>query len=81
MSLQRQCVRARDTLSGSLCFAVYVIVIAFYRWLYGCVDGKPCWVLIEDTFKKAYFEDWQLVKDGTKLRPRRRRYAVNSFCC
>ena len=25
---------------------------------------KPCWVLIEDTFKKTYFEDRQLVKDG-----------------
>ena len=25
---------------------------------------KPCWVLIDDTFKKAYFEDWQLFKDG-----------------
>ena len=25
---------------------------------------KPCWVLIDDTFKKAYVEDWQLSKDG-----------------
>ena len=25
---------------------------------------RPCWVLIDDTSKKAYFEDWQLLKDG-----------------
>ena len=30
---------------------------------------KPCWVLIKDTFKKAYFEDWQLVKDGQNYDP------------
>ena len=25
---------------------------------------KPSWVLTDETFKKAYFEDWQLQKDG-----------------
>ena len=30
---------------------------------------KPCCVLIEDTFNKAYFEDWQLVKDGQNYDP------------
>ena len=30
---------------------------------------SPCWVLIEDTFKKSYFEDWQLVKDGQNYDP------------
>ena len=30
---------------------------------------KPCWVLIDDTFKKAYFEDWQLLKDEQNYNP------------
>ena len=34
----------------------------------GC-RWKPCWVLIDDTVKKAYFEDWQLLKDGQNYNP------------
>ena len=30
---------------------------------------KPCWVLIDDTFKKVYFEDWQLLKVGQNYNP------------
>ena len=30
---------------------------------------KPCWVHIDDTFKKAYFEDLQFSKDGQNFFP------------
>ena len=34
----------------------------FFRW-------QPCWILIGETFRKAYLEDWQLSKDGQNYNP------------
>ena len=30
---------------------------------------KPCWILIDDAFKKVYLEDWQLLKNGHYFNP------------
>ena len=55
----RQIMHVRTSFSGSPCLDLYIFVTAcsydgmVCRW-------NPCWVLIDDTFKKAYFEDWQL---------------------
>ena len=29
----------------------------------------PCWILNDDAFKKAYLEDWQLLKNGDNFNP------------
>ena len=60
----RQIMHARTTFCGSLCWDLYIFVTAEWvcRW-------KPCWALIDDTFRTAYKEDWQLLKDAQNYYP------------
>ena len=53
--------RARDTLSVSPCFVVYVIVISYYQWLNGCVPLRSQFLFAADSTKVRRSEN----NDGT----------------
>ena len=55
----RQIMHARISFSGSPCWDLYICVTACSMTECVC-RWKPCWVLIDNTLEKAYFEDWQL---------------------
>ena len=41
---------------------LFVMMEWICRW-------KPCWILIDDAFKKVYLEDWQLLKKWAFVSP------------